>query len=155
MRSETERQHPSLVVPLSFISLSSQRGRTEIVKLMKEAQTLLQCGVICEICDVEGVPPSALLAATSLIRPFTLLVAARLADGSRRACAALRDQGLNAVSIECASHLIDEAFAAWAVNAVGAARMAARSVMVYGVETPRRAAQLSLAGASHATIKFA
>jgi hypothetical protein len=146
-----ERQ-PSLIVPLSYVSLASQRGRGEIVKLLKAANGLLRCGVIGEICDIEGVPPGSLLTAASLLRPFTLLVAGRL--GNLRGLGALRDQGLNAVTIQCPSPLSDDEFKDWALRALPAAKRAARSVIVHRVETLRRAAQLSMLGATHVSLEM-
>jgi hypothetical protein len=142
----------TLIVPLSYVSLASQRGRAEIVKLLNAASGMLRCGVICEICDIEGVPPGSLLSAATLIKPFTLLVAGQLIDARDRRVAAYRNHGLNAVTIQCPSGLSDAEFEDWATPAVAAARRVARSVMVYGVETPRRAAQLRLIGATHASI---
>jgi hypothetical protein len=153
LREESPVHRPlSLIVPLSYISLASQRGRAEVVKLLKTANDMLRCGVICEICDTEGVPSGSLLTASSLIRPFTLLVAIRLARLDGRSAGALRDHGLNVVTIQCPSPLSDEAFEEWAAEAVAVAKRAARSVIAYGIETPRRAAQLGLMGATHASI---
>lgn len=148
-------QQPSLIVPVSYISLASQRGRAEIVRLMKETVGLLQRGVICEICDIEGVPPSSLQAATSLIRPFVLLVAARLADPHRRrADAPLASQGVRAVTLECPPLPSDKAFEEWSAGAVPAAKRASRSVIVYGVSSPQRAVGLALMGATHVSVNF-
>ena len=41
---------------------------------LKEAGSLVKLGVICEILDIEGVPAGALLAATSLVRPFSIVM---------------------------------------------------------------------------------
>jgi hypothetical protein len=142
----------TLIVPLSYVSLASQRGRAEIVKLLKTASAMLRCGVICEICDIEGVPPGSLLSAATLIKPFTLLVAGQLVDARDRRVTAYRNHGLNAVTIQSPAGLNDAEFEEWATPAVAAARRVARSVIVYGVETPRRAAQLRLIGATHASV---
>jgi hypothetical protein len=55
------------------------------VALLKEAGGLVRLGVICELCDVEGVPPGMLQAAAALLRPFTLLGVGRLTNTTPRA----------------------------------------------------------------------
>ena len=147
-------QQLSLIVPLSYVSLASQRGRTELVKLLKEATAMLRCGVICEINDVEGVPAGALLAAVSLIKPFTLLTVGRLLAPTKTNLEGLRGAGLNAVSFDSPAGLSDPEFTAWARATLTVARGAVRSVLVYGVVTPRRAAELALLGASHASLSL-
>jgi hypothetical protein len=142
----------SLIVPLSFTSLSSQKGRTEFAKQLKEAGGLVKLGVICEICDIDGVPPSALLAATSLVRPFTLLLAGRVLNTAPAAIVRLEGSGLQAVSFECPPGLGDAEFIGWAVSAIGASKRVAKSVMVYQARTPKQAGTLASLGASHASI---
>ena len=142
----------SLIVPLSYTSLSSQKGRTEFVKQLKEAGALVKLGVICEICDIDGVPPSALLAATSLVRPFTLLLAGRLLNTAPAAIVRLEGSGLQAVSFECPPGLGEAEFIGWAIAAIGASKRVAKSVMVYNARTPKQAGTLASLGASHASI---
>jgi hypothetical protein len=146
-----ERQ-PSLILPVSFVTLSSTRGRATLADLFRAAQANVQRGLICEVCDIEGVPPSALLAATSLMRPFCLFIVGRLAGTPAGALTDLKDAGLQGVSIECPPGLdSDEAFDAFAKAIVAAARPVARSVMLYGVAGPRQAAIASQHGATHAS----
>jgi hypothetical protein len=108
--------------------------------------------VICEICGIDGVPSSALLAAVSLIRPFALLVVGRLQAPSPAAMARLKGTGLRGISLECPRGLSDAEFTAWAGPAVQAAKQVARSVMVYRVSSERRAGELALMGATHVSI---
>jgi hypothetical protein len=145
-------QHLSLIVPLSFTSLSSQRGRTEFAKQIKEAGGLVRLGVICEICDIEGVPPGALLAATSLLRPFTLLVVGRMMDTTPTAIGRLQGSGLQAISFECPQNLGEAEFMGWATSAITAAKRLAKSVMVYRARSPKQAATLASLGASHVSV---
>jgi len=149
--SSGERQL-SLIVPLSYTSLSSHKGRAEFVKQLKEAGALVKLGVICEICDIDGVPPSALLAATSLLRPFTLLVVGRLLNTAPAAIVRLEGAGLQAVSVECPRGLGDAEFIGWATATIRAAKRVAKSVMVYRAATPKLAGTLASLGASHASI---
>ena len=66
----TAERQPSLILPVSFTTLSSKRGRATLTEFFRAAQSAVQSGLICEVCDIEGVPPSTLLAVTSLMRPF-------------------------------------------------------------------------------------
>src|ERR1700761_4259973 len=76
--ADTGEPPPSLIMPVSFISLSAQRGRSAIAGLLMEARDLVKRGVICEIGDIEGVPQGVMLHVVSLIRPYCLFVVARL-----------------------------------------------------------------------------
>jgi hypothetical protein len=142
----------SLIVPLSFVSLSSQRGRAELVAHLKAAGGLVKMGVICEICDIEGVPPGMLLAAASLVRPFTLLVAGRLLAPTPGGARQLSGAGLKALSFDCPAGLGDAEFIGWAAAAIGAAKQVAKSVMVYGASSMQRAGSLASLGATHVSI---
>ncbi len=141
----------SLIVPLSFISLSSQRGRAELVNRLKEAGALIKMGVICEISDIEGVPPGMLLAAASLVRPFTVLVAGRLLNPTAASVRLLAGAGLKALSFACPTGLGDAEFIGWASIAIGSAKRLAKSVVVYGA-SPSRAESLASLGATHVSL---
>lgn len=145
-------QQLSLIVPVSFTSLSSQKGRAALVTQLKEAGSLVRLGVICEICDIEGVPPSMLLAAISLLRPFTLLVVGRLSNTLPGAIGRLEGSGVQALSFECPNGLSDAEFIGWATQAVGAAKRVAKSVAVYRVSNPTRAGALASLGATHVSL---
>jgi hypothetical protein len=142
----------SLIVPLSYTSLSSHRGRAELVQPLREAGSHVSCGVICEICDIEGVPAGGLLSAVGLIKPFTLLVVGRLVNDPPPSPGRLAGAGLRGLSVDCPSGLSDAEFVAWAARTVRRAKRVARSVMVYGVESARRAGELSLLGATHVSL---
>jgi hypothetical protein len=142
-----------VMVPMSFSSLSSQRGRAELVAPLKEAGGLVKLGVVCEILDIDGVPPSALLTATSLVRPFSLLVVGRLPGLSLAAVERLKGAGLQALSFECPQGLGDAEFQGWATTTIAAAKKVARSVLVYRVGSAQRAATLASLGATHASLQ--
>jgi hypothetical protein len=143
---------PSLILPVSFGTLSSHRGRAKLVEFFRAARLNVQRGLICEVCDIEGVPPSTLLAATSLMRPFCLFIVGRLAAAPPAPLVALKDAGLQGLSIECPGGLVsDEAFGAFAKAVTTAARPVGKSVLFYGVAGPRQVAMASLYGATHAS----
>jgi len=145
-------QQLSLIVPISFSSLASQRGRAELTEPLKEAGSLVKLGVICEILDIEGVPPAALLTATTLVRPFSLLVVGRLDRPGQGAVARLQGGGLQALSFECPQGMGDAEFFGWSSAAIAAARKLTRSVLVYGASSTQRAGTLASLGASHVSI---
>jgi len=147
-----EEQQRSLIVPISYTSLSSLKGRGEVVARLKDAGGLVKLGVICEVLDVDGVPPGVLLSAVSLVKPFALLVVGRLADTDPKAILRLEGTGLQALSFECPPELGEPEFQAWAASAVTAAKRVARSVLVYGAGTPSRAGILAALGASHVSV---
>lgn len=142
----------SLMVPMSFTSLSSQRGRAELIEPLKEAGSLVKLGVVCEILDIEGVPPGALLAATSLVRPFSLLVVGRLTGTSAATLERLRGAGLQGLSFECPAGLGEAEFLGWATATLAAAKKIAKSVLVYRVSSAQRAAALASLGATHVSL---
>jgi hypothetical protein len=144
-------QQLSLIVPSSFTSLSSTNGRAQLVEQLKTASQFVRFGVICEIADIEGVPPGALVAATALVRPFSLLVVGHLLDPAPRQIARLAGCGLQALSFERPARLDADEFLNWAPSAIRAARQVSKSVLVYRV-SPSDAARLAALGASHATL---
>ena len=136
-------------------SLSSQRGRAEIAKAFKEASEFVQRGVICEICDIEGVPQGALLGAVSLIRPFSLFVVGRLnnAPPAPATLHPMKGVGLQALSVECPPKFGEGDFLAWSKATVEALKMVAKSVLVYRTGSARDAGLVALMGATHASVR--
>jgi hypothetical protein len=146
-------QQLSLIVPVSFSSLAAARGRAELVEPVREAAALVKLGVICEVVDIEGVPTSALLAVTALLRPLSLLVVGRLTRPTASAFARLAGAGFQALSFECPHAGIGEAeFLGWASATLAAARKVARSVLVYRAGSMKRAGALASLGATHISI---
>jgi hypothetical protein len=153
LRAEPDDERaPTLIVPVSYITLSNQRGRAEIVEAFKQARQLVDHGVICEVCDIEGVPQVALLTAISLIRPFCLFVVGRLDGVSPATIRELKGAGLQAISVECPRGLGEAEFLGWAKAAIGMARKAVRSVMIYRTASSRQAGMAALLNATHASI---
>jgi hypothetical protein len=153
LRAEAgDERQLSLIVPVSFTSLHSQKGRSELVDPLKEASGLVRLGVVCEILDIEGVPPSALLSAASLVRPFSLLVVGRMASAAVATMDRLKGAGLQALSFECPPGLGDAEFMGWATATIACAKRVAKSVLVYRVSSPQRAATLSSLGATHVSL---
>lgn len=153
LASEEGAQLPSLIIPVSFITLSSLKSRALLVAAFKEAQTHVQRGLICEIVDIEGVPPSVLLAAISMIRPFCLFVVGHLRDPCDAATRDLKGAGLQGLSFDCAPNLDGDAqFLGWARSAITVSKRVTRSVMIYRLSGPRQAALADALGATHASL---
>jgi hypothetical protein len=152
--AETSEPPPSLIMPVSFISLSSQRGRSAIAGLLMEARDLVKRGVICEISDIEGVPQGVMLHVVSLIRPYCLFVVARIDSGppAAAALAQLKHSGVQALSVESPHGLTDAAFLRWMKATVEAARRIVRSTLLYQLASPRQAALAAEIGATHASV---
>ncbi|HEY3697374.1 hypothetical protein [Phenylobacterium sp.] len=154
LRAGTEAgRHPTLIVPVSFTTLSSQQGCHDVVKVFQEAATLVRNGVICEICDIAGAPSAALSAAVSVIRPFALYVVGRLGAGHPTATGALKGLGLHGLSLDLPAHGGEPELTGGLRAHVEAARRIARSVMVYGLPSAREAGMVALLGATHAGVR--
>lgn len=147
-----ERQ-PSLILPVSYVSLSSQKGRAEIANMFKEAKSLVQRGVICEVCDIEGVPQVALLEAVSLIRPYSIFVVGRLTVTPPQAVGSLKGAGLQALSCECPPHMGEAEFMGWAKATLDGAKAVAKSFLMYRTDSARTAGLAGLLGATHASVR--
>jgi len=143
---------PTLMVPVSFATLSNQRTRETLVSLLKQAQEEVRLGLVCEICELDGVPPSALLTAVSLIRPFCVRVLAFVADPRAAAVRPLKGMGLAGVSVESPPNLGDAEFLGWAREVARAVRPVAAALVIYRVQPMQRGALAALAGASHISI---
>jgi hypothetical protein len=152
LQADGGEQQLSLVVPLSFSSLSSQRGRAELTTPLKEAGALVRFGVICEILDIEGVPAGALLHATSLVRPFSLLVVGNVQSPTPKSFSRFTGAGVQAISFECPQGLPDAEFIGWASATVAAAKKVAKSILIYRAESTQRAGLLASFGATHVSL---
>ena len=93
-----------------------------------------------------------MLATTSVVRPLSLLVVGRVASQNPRAIGGLAGAGLQALSFDCPQGLGDAEFMGWATAMIGEAKKIAKSVLVYRVSTPQRAAALAALGATHASL---
>ncbi|HEY3697031.1 hypothetical protein [Phenylobacterium sp.] len=153
--SQEDGPQLSLIVPVSHVSLSSQRARAQIVVALKTAGGMVKRGVICEISDIEGVPQGALLSAASLIRPFSLFVVGRLnvAPPTSSTLAQLKGAGLQALSVECPHRQSEADFMDWAKATIDTAKQVAKSVLIYQASSSRDAGLAGLLGATHASVR--
>lgn len=146
----------SLILPVSYTTLSSREGRAAIIELFRRAQATVLHGVICEICDIEGVPAGALTAAIAVIRPFCLYVVGRLNEAPIGRLEGLKGVKLQAVIAECPAGLAGDAdFTGWARGVLAASRPVSRSVMLCRLPSARQLAIAAMLGASHASFRGA
>jgi hypothetical protein len=146
-------KQPSLVLPVSYTSLTNTRSRALILEVFEQARAKVQAGLLCEICDIEGVPPSALLAATCLIRPFCLFVIGKLNETPTTSLTPLKDAGLHALSYDWPHAVAGEAeFIGEMRNLVAITKSATRTLFIYQLPSQRRAAIAAQLGATHATL---
>ena len=144
----------SLIIPVSFVSLSHRNGRAAVAELLAEAKELVQAGVIVEVCDIEGVPQTALLEATSLIRPYCMFLIGRLNAAPDHALGNLASAGLSGLSFDAPLQTLGDAeFIGWVRAAVQAAKRITRSVIIYRLASARRAGMAALLGVSHASLR--
>jgi hypothetical protein len=157
LRAEAGGQRDlSLIIPVSYITLSHLHGRASLAELFEEAKAFVRTGVICEVCDIEGVPQAALMTATSLIRPYCMFASGGLSAAPDHGVGNLRDARLRAVSFEAPEAIVSDAeFFGWAKRSIRAAKQVARSVMIYRIASLRHAGIAGLLGASHAGLRTA
>jgi GGDEF domain-containing protein len=151
LRSEAAADKaPTLILPVSFVTLTSQRARATLLDFFQQAQKSVRHGLICEVGDIDDVPPSALLAATTLVRPYCLLVTGHFAELPARKLGDLREGGLQGVSIERPQGEADDAgFIGWTRALIRKAGPSVRSVMAYRLSSPRQAAIAAALGVTH------
>lgn len=145
----------SLIVPVSYVTLSNAGGRHLVAEALAVARRYVRHGIICEVRDIEGVPNVAMLAAVSLIRPQTLFVvgAVQSAAAQPAALAGLKDAGLQGLTAECPRRLTGDAeFLAWARDVMAVASRLTRTVMLYGCAGPRQAVLAAALGATHVSL---
>ncbi|MDB5493904.1 MAG: hypothetical protein JWP86_1241 [Phenylobacterium sp.] len=149
---ERGQQTPTLIVSMSYASLSSQRGRTEMVGLLQQARQHAALGVICEVSGIEGAPHAQLEEAVAIIRPLSLFVVGKIDSPSQLVWSHLRGAGLRGLAFDCPPFEGDAVFLGWAKATAAKARTVASSVLFYGAPSVGFAPQLAEAGVTHATL---
>jgi hypothetical protein len=140
----------SLIVPVSFITLSNVEGRHLIASAFSRVREYVLKGVICEICDIEAVPHVAMVQAVAMIKPHALFVVGHLETENPQALGSLKETGLKALSVQCPANIVGDAeFIGWLRNTVTSTSRVTKSFMLYGCPNPRRAALAALIGATH------
>ena len=153
LKSSGDRD-PSLIIPLSFATLSSTRARGILRGLLTEAHQSVQHGLICEICDIEGAPLSALADAIAFVRPFSLYVTGRVSGQGPGRLQDLRGIGLAGLSIECPASIGGDAeFIGWMKSRRATLKAVGKAAIVYRLPSLRNAAMASVLGLTHGSLR--
>lgn len=109
-------------------------------------------GVLCEVCDIDGLPQAALLSAVSLIKPWSLFIIGHLCDAMPKPDQLTRDAGIQALSFNGPANLDGDAeFLGWAREAERSANRVPRSAMIYDCSA-RRTTMAGMMGATRASV---
>ena len=153
LRSEADADRlPTLIVPVSYITLSNQRTRTQLIELLQQAKGEAKHGLICEIADIEGVPPGALAEVIAVVKPLCVKVIGVVNEPRPGTLRIMKGLGLQGLSIDCPPCLGDSAFQTWLADMRLISRPVGRTLFAYRLQDARRAALASLAGITHATL---
>lgn len=153
-RAESADRQPTLMLPVSYLTLAGRRGAAQTVEFLRQASGFVSKGLICEITDVEGVPPSALSDVVALVKPFSFVVVGRLDAPDASGAAPMKHVGLTGLALDCAAAPDDQAaFADWALRRVETMLRSAKAALLHGLPDMRLAAIAALAGATHASLK--
>lgn len=155
LRAETsDAKALSLIVPVTFSTLSHPAGAATLVDLLAQARADVQHGIICEIVDYARAPPAALAAALATIRPHCSHIVGRWEAG--RAFAAGPDRAgdlVSGVCFECPAMAGDAEFVGWVKTLLAGKHAAGASVLLFQLSDPRQVALAAALGASHASLK--
>jgi hypothetical protein len=153
MAESGNRKQPTLMLPLSCVTMASQRGRMAVGAALEVAAGAVREGLIAEITDVDLAASGAVLAATTLLKPYCRVLVGGLSAPPVSAPAHLSQTGLHGLAFdggEGPAALMP--FKRWAQTRISTARKVAKSVVVYGLPTPSHAALAGLAGATHTSL---
>lgn len=155
LRAETsDAKALSLIVPVTFSTLSHPAGAATLVDLLAQARADVQHGIICEIVDYARAPPAALAAALATIRPHCSHVVGRWEAGRAFAASPERAGDLvSGVCFECPAMAGDAEFVGWVRTLLAGKRPAGAGVLLFQLSDPRQVALATALGASHASLK--
>jgi len=150
---ERGEKAPTLVLSMSYASLSSQRGRSDMLDLLKQARDCAAHGVICEVSGIEGAPHAQLLEAIAIIRPLSLFVVGKIDKPTQVVWSHLKGVGLRGFGFDCPPAEGRAEFLGWANATIARARGVAATVLLYRLPSRDLVGPLAEAGATHATLK--
>jgi hypothetical protein len=150
----TPSREPSLILPASQTTLADLRARTQLLELFRQAQARVRHGLICEVHNIEGVPPSAVKMAAAPFRRFCRFLVGHVEGDPRLAMAPLREGGFDGVSVDFPyANAADTDFIGWMRGFMSTVRPVAKTVIIYGLDSLRHAAMANMMGATHASIR--
>ncbi|WP_310210530.1 hypothetical protein [Caulobacter sp. BE264] len=155
-RSAQGPSTPELILPASFRTLGTQRGRDLLTGTAGLSLSLLRGGVMIELVDVtRGTPAGRLLEVVGLLRALTRGVIARVPP-DKEALRVLRDARLAGLALD-GSDLSGEAakIAMDIMNFGGSARGLAPMTVLQGLPAEGYFAAAETAGLTHASLRAA
>ena len=145
---------PSLVMTISFLSLSNTRARSTLFAEAGQAGALMTQAVIWEIADFEeGLPASRLEEGAALLKPFCRSVFARCSTSAtrRRSPKSLGLSGLVAQAPLALGR--EEDFAAWLLGMSRAIEGQAPTLLATNLPSIALLPVAAAAGFTHATVR--
>jgi hypothetical protein len=155
LRSERAKaREPSLVLPVAYPTLASQKARRALIACLRGARETIPVRVSCEISRLEGVPPSALYSAAGMMKPFCDGVIGGV-EKPRRSAAALRGAGLAGLAFAYTGPSGEDSdrMAAALGPDIEAAAGVSNQVLVLGLRSAHELSLAAILGASHATLR--
>jgi hypothetical protein len=132
-RASQGHERPDLIVPASFRTLGTQRGRDMLTGTSGLSLALLRGGIMMELVDVtRGTPAGRLLEVVGLLKALTRGVIARVPP-EKEALTALRDARLYGLTLD-------------ASDVVGPAEKIAAEIMAFGRDAKDLAPMVALQG---------
>ncbi|CAN5526265.1 hypothetical protein BH10PSE4_BH10PSE4_36420 [soil metagenome] len=132
-RATQGHERPDLIVPASFRTLGTQRGRDMLTGTSGLSLALLRGGVMMELVDVtRGTPAGRLLEVVGLLKALTRGVIARVPP-EKEALKALRDARLYGLTLD-------------ASDLIGPAEKVAAEIMAFGRDAKGLTSMIALQG---------
>jgi hypothetical protein len=147
----------SLVLPVNFPTLASQKARRALIACLKSARQATPVRVTCEISRLEGVPSNALYSAVGMMKPFCDGVLGGVEKPQKSTVGPLHGAGLAGVAFNYAgpSGEDPDRMVAALAPSLEAALTVSNRVMVLGLRSARELGFAAVLGATHATLKGA
>ena len=141
-----------LQIPVSFVSLATQRARERLLRLTDSVRETMRTAAVIEIRDLDAVPPSRLMEVAGLVRGLCIAVIGRVRP-SRAALEAVRGCGLRGVSVEAQRLGLQVPDPVGRLNAfAGAVRDIGPDIQVHDLPSACMVDMAGAAGFSHATV---
>jgi len=141
-----------LQLPVSFVTLATQRARERLLRLTDSVRETMRTAVVIEIGDLDAVPPSRLMEVAGLVRGLCANVVARVRP-SRAALDAVRSCGMGGVAVEAFRLGLESADRAARLSAFSAAtRDIGTERFIHGLPSAGLVDLAAAAGFSHATV---
>ena len=145
---------PSLIMTVSFLSLSNSRARSALFAEANQARALMTQAVICEVTDFEeGLPVSRLEEAVALLKPFCRSVFVRWtrSGGTAKSAKALGVSGL--VVQTPLAHAREDDFALWLLTMGKAVEGQAPTLIATNLPSSNLLPIAAASGFTHATVR--